>query len=123
MAVVPGRSSNNYRWIPADWKNGVTDLSEEPDAAYCLEQGEKPTGAHILLVSREELTRAAARALLSYPPRKRKPEIEKTQGTKKRQEEYKTSNNYFSTEQVRNCQDCGKAAEISQFTVDTRNRS
>ena len=89
--VVPGHSKNNYRWIPADWKNGITDLSEKKDAAYVLEQGEKPTGAHILLVSSEELTRAAARALSSHPPRKRKPEIQKTQSANKRPKEYKTS--------------------------------
>ena len=89
--VVPGHSKNNYRWIPADWKNGITDLSEKKDAAYVLEQGEKPTGAHILLVSMEELTRAAARALSSHPPRKRKPENQKTQSANKRPKEYKTS--------------------------------
>ena len=120
--VVPGHSNNNYRWIPDDWKYGVTDLSEEPNAAYLLGQGEKPTGAHLLLVSSEELTLAAARATLSCPPRKRKPDIQKTQSAHERQAEDKTSKHIFSTEQVGICPDCGKAADVSKFTVDTRNR-
>ena len=117
--VVPGHSTNNYRWIPTDWKTGVTDLSKKPDAAYLLENKEKPTGTHILLVSSEELKLAAARALFSFPQRKRKPEIEKTQSTQKKQA---TRQKLFSTEQVGICPDCGKATDVSKFTVDTRNR-
>ena len=117
--AVPGHSTNNYRWIPADWKTGVTDLREKPDAAYLLENREKPTGTHILLVASEELKQAAARALLSCPQRKRKPEIEETQSAQQRQA---TRQKMFSTEQVGICPDCGKATDVSKFTVDTRNR-
>ena len=116
--VVPRHSRHNYRWIPADWKNGVTDLSEEPDAAYQLKQEKKPTGAHILLVSSEELKRAAARALLLK--RAAAKAIEKTQSLHKRQKA--TQDFFFLTEQVGICPDCGKAADVSNFTVDMRNR-
>ena len=114
--VIPGHSRNNYRWIPADWKTGVTDLKEMPDAAYLLENREKPTGTHILLVASEELKQAAARALLSCPQRKRKPEIEETQNAQQRQA---TRQKIFSTEQVGICPDCGRATDVSKFTVDT----
>ena len=41
--VIPGRSNNNYRWLPAEWKDGTQDLSTLKDVAYLLEKKEKPT--------------------------------------------------------------------------------
>jgi hypothetical protein len=63
--VVPGHSTNNYRHIPKDWKNGTQDLRELEGVAYILGQGSKPTGSHLLLVSQKELNQAAESALLS----------------------------------------------------------
>ena len=63
--VVPGHSTNNYRHIPEDWKNGTQDLRELEGVAYILGQGSKPTGSHLLLVSHKELNQAAESALLS----------------------------------------------------------
>ena len=63
--VVPGHSTNNYRHIPKDWKNGTQDLRELEGVAYILGQGSKPTGSHLLLVSQKELNQAAESAILS----------------------------------------------------------
>ena len=63
--VVPGHSTNNYRHIPKDWKNGTQDLRELEGVAYILGQGSKPTGSHLLRVSHKELNQAAESALLS----------------------------------------------------------
>ena len=63
--VVPGHSTNNYRHIPEDWKNGTQDLRDLKGVAYILGQGSKPTGSHLLLVSNKELNQAAESALLS----------------------------------------------------------
>ena len=63
--VIPGHSTNNYRHIPEDWKNGTQDLSDLEGAAYILGQGSTPTGSHLLLVSHIELNKAAESALLS----------------------------------------------------------
>ena len=63
--VVPGHSINNYRRIPAAWKNGSQDISTLDGAAYILAYRKKPTGRHLLLVSKAELQRAAAKAILS----------------------------------------------------------
>ena len=127
--VIPGHSNNNYRWMPENWKNGITDLSNEPAAAHFLEQGGELPDAHILLVSHEELKRAAAKALSDYPQRKRKgnPDIEKTQRAHKRQakekpQDHVVQQNIFPTEQVGICPHCHKAADVSKFTVDPRNR-
>ena len=62
--VIPGCSYYKYRRMPEDWKNGTQDLSELNGTAYFLGQREKPTGTHLLLVSRKELQLAAASALL-----------------------------------------------------------
>ena len=79
--VVPGHSSNNYRHIPENWKNGAQDLSDVIGAAYILGQNTTPTGSHLLLVCQKELKRKAESALLSmckqpgiaksYTPRRR----------------------------------------------------
>ena len=69
--VVPGRSNNNYRWLPAEWKDGTQDLSTLKDVAYLLEKKEKPTGSRLLLVACKDLKRAAASALLSHPQRRK----------------------------------------------------
>jgi hypothetical protein len=58
--VISGDRINNYTKAPADWKNGTRDLSKLKDTAYILGQSKKPTGAHVLLVSREALKQAAA---------------------------------------------------------------
>ena len=58
--VIPGNRNTNYRKAPADWKNGTRDLSTLKDTAYILGQSKKPTGAHVLLASREALKQAAA---------------------------------------------------------------
>ena len=63
--VVPGHSTNNYRHIPEDWKNGTQDLRDLKGVAYILGQGSKPTGSHLLLVSNKELNQAAESAILS----------------------------------------------------------
>ena len=63
--VVPGHSSNNYRHIPENWKNGDRDLSDLEGAAYILGQKTTPTGSHLLLVCQKELRREAELALLS----------------------------------------------------------
>ena len=63
--VVPGHSSNNYRHIPENWKNGAQDLSDVIGAAYILGQNTTPTGSHLLLVCQRELKRKAESALLS----------------------------------------------------------
>ena len=68
--VVPGHSSNNYRHIPENWKNGDQDLSVLEGAAYILGQKTRPTGSHLLLVSQKELTREAELALLSIKQKK-----------------------------------------------------
>ena len=34
--LIPGRSSNNYKHIPEDWKNGTQDLSDLQGAAYIV---------------------------------------------------------------------------------------
>ena len=70
--VVPGHSSNNYRHIPENWKNGDQDLSALEGAAYILGQKTRPTGSHLLLVSQKELTREAELALLSIKQKKRR---------------------------------------------------
>ena len=83
--VIPGRSCYNYRHIPENWKNGTQDLSALNGTAYFLGQGEKPTGTHLLLVSRKELQLAAATALLSAKQRKSvKPENANTHSSRKR---------------------------------------
>ena len=63
--VVPGHSINNYRRIPAAWKNGSQDISTLDGAAYIQAYRKKPTGRYLLLVSKAELQRAAAKAILS----------------------------------------------------------
>ena len=68
--VVPGHSSNNYRHIPENWKNGDQDLNDLEGAAYILGQRTKPTGSHLLLVCQKELTREAESALLSAKQKK-----------------------------------------------------
>ena len=68
--VVPGHSRNNYRHIPKNWKNGDRDLSDLEGAAYILGQRAKPTGSHLLLVCRKELTREAESAILSANKKK-----------------------------------------------------
>ena len=73
--VVPGHSTNNYRHIPEDWKNGIQDLSDLEGAAYILGQGSKPTGSHLLLVSHKELNQAAESALLDENDESAKPRI------------------------------------------------
>ena len=69
--VIPGSSNNNYRWLPAEWKDGTQDLSTLKDVAYLLEKKEKPTGSRLLLVACKDLKRAAASALLSHPQRRK----------------------------------------------------
>ena len=61
--VIPGYSSENYRHIPEDWKNGTQDLRDLNGAAYILGQRKKPTGRHLLLVSQKQLQQAAASAV------------------------------------------------------------
>ena len=73
--VVPGHSTNNYRHIPKDWKNGIQDLRDLEGVAYILGQGSKPTGSHLLLVSHKELNQAAESALLSRISRKRQAKV------------------------------------------------
>ena len=73
--VVPGHSTNNYRHIPENWKNGIQDLSDLEGAAYILGQGSKPTGSHLLLVSHKELNQAAESALLDENDESAKPRI------------------------------------------------
>ena len=70
--VVPGHSTNNYRHIPEDWKNGIQDLRDLEGVAYILGQGSKPTGSHLLLVCQKELIREAESALLSAKQKKLK---------------------------------------------------
>ena len=77
--VIPGVRKENIRWMPADWKDGTQDLSALKSNAYILGERKKTTGAHILLVDREELKRAAAKY---WKPMK--PEIAKTHSTGKR---------------------------------------
>ena len=67
--VVPGLSIKNYRRIPAAWKNGSQDISTLEGAAYILAYRKKPTGRYLLLVSRAELQRAAAKAIISAQQR------------------------------------------------------
>ena len=58
------------RRIPADRKNGTQDVSTLEGTAYFLGQRKTPTDAHLLLVSHEELQRATASALSSFPRRR-----------------------------------------------------
>ena len=149
--IIRGHSKNNYKWIPEDWKNGLTDLSTEPGVAHFLEQGKEPPDPHILLVSHEELKRAAARALSKWPqrkrkrapdsekpqndrkrqaqekPRKRSPDSANTQSARKRQQKEKPKDHgdrqkIFPTEQIGICPHCHKAADVSKFAVDPRGR-
>ena len=64
--VVPGHSFNNYRRMPAAWKNGRQDISTVEGAAYILAYGKKPTGQYLLLVSRTELQRVAAKTIQKH---------------------------------------------------------
>ena len=61
--VIPGHSKDNYKRIPAEWKNGTQDLSVLKNAAYLLGKRKRPTGERLLLVPCKELKRAAASAL------------------------------------------------------------
>ena len=61
--VVPGLKSDNYKRIPTTWKTGRQDISTVEGAAYILARKKKPTGQYLLLVSRTELQRVAAKAI------------------------------------------------------------
>ena len=77
--VIPGDRYRNYSRAPADWKDGTRDLSTLKDTAYILGRTKKPTGAHVLLVSREALKQAATEYWKPV-----KPEIKKSCRARKR---------------------------------------
>ena len=83
--VIPGRSMNNYRHIPAEWKNGKKDLSTLKGAAYILGNKEKPARPYLLLVSMTELQRAAAAAIIATERRKLSAFIKRNRAAKMRQ--------------------------------------
>ena len=76
---------NNYRHIPAEWKNGKKDLSTLNGAAYILGNKEKPARPYLLLVSMTELQRAAAAAIIATERRKLSAFIKRNRAAKMRQ--------------------------------------
>ena len=88
--VVPGHSYNNWKHIPAAWKNGTQDLSTLKGAAYILGRRKKKPGRHLRLVSLTELQRAAAASIISAERRKHSEFIQRKRAAKERKQSWKS---------------------------------
>ena len=136
--VIPGKSANNYKWIRDDWKNGHQELSQVEDAAYLLDQGEKPAGKCLLLVSRDALKKSAVSALESLPRKAAAREPTKKSASSRSKakakpilpivaddasKDHDDQQNPFSTRHMGLCPTCRTATDISKLSVDPRGRS